>query len=178
VLDLDLRVEKELVVEAVAGIEDGAEDVETRRRRSTGTRLVLAPEVLEEHLAIAGQGDPGRGAAIDAHGGRGKAERLPTLIRHLDLLGLAAPELLEFRRKHVEAAAQLFNLRVLPLRAGGLLPGRGGRSRRRVRSLLRVSATGGEGQDGDSGQSYRNTEHRDVPSPSKTETQSQNDWLA
>ena len=39
VLDLDLRVEEELVVESVAGIEHGAQEIEPRRRRAAGARL-------------------------------------------------------------------------------------------------------------------------------------------
>ena len=73
-LDLDLGVEQELVVEAIAGIEDRPQEIQARRRRAARARLVLAVEVLEQHLAVAGERDALRGAAIGLGSGRRNAE--------------------------------------------------------------------------------------------------------
>ena len=105
VLDLDLGVEDELVVEAVAGIQDGAQVVELRR----SVRRV----VFVQHLAVAGDRDALLDSVRRGRGGR-QPHRARFVHGHLDLR-LAAPQPFDLLRQHLYPALKLLDVGLLPL---------------------------------------------------------------
>ena len=108
VLELDFRVEKEPIVEAVPGVENGAEQVDTSVLAEVGTALIRRSPLLKEHFSVARERHAGR-PLIDGRSLRSEAERLPLVLCQL-LTGfrLSAPQPFDFGREQVETSLQLF----------------------------------------------------------------------
>ena len=117
-LDLDLRVEEELVIEAVAGVDDGPQKIELGPLSGRLSGFVLAGEVFEEHLAIAGERDT-PAALVRRRCGWGQPERARVGLGELKSLLLAAAESLHLLGEHVETSLELCNVGRSLLAPGG-----------------------------------------------------------
>jgi len=104
VLELDLRIEQDLVAELVAQVGDVAQQVDARHQAGRSPVLLRRAGMVVGHLPVATDRNT-LSLPVDLRGRR--PESRLTLDRGVDFSGASRPALLQLLRKEVNAALQL-----------------------------------------------------------------------